>query len=541
MALYTSYYANQLALVEDQEQAPEAVVLTRPSVIRRTVDLNGPLLEYREASRLIDAPSHQQTPQLRGTPLASLHMLPPSAYVQKPLSNCAVKFAALAPSKTRSSVNACAWFPDGRRCLTATQAGEFCMWGGQTFQFETIIQAHETPIRDIVFTRNGNFLVSGDDAGNVRYWKPNLELVKSTSAHEEAVRQLSFAKTDLKFATASDDGTVRVWDFARVTSEHVLTGHGGDVRSVDWHPRSSLLVSGSKDSIVKLWDARAGGSVGTLHGHKATIMATKFNAINGNWILTASRDQTCKLFDVRMQAEIANFVGQGSDVTQVAWHPLQEDVFVSGSQDGSMCFWSVGERGYVEKVPGVHEGVINTFGWNPAGHLLVSGGGDALTKFWCRGRPGDPFLEQQRAAQMELLDPNELPIGDTGGARDPRALQSRGVDRRRDIAVAATDPRQVSKVHMSRARGSQARTDARIQQGKQSAVPVGRGRVGGGGAGLGRLGGAAAVVVGGGSDVGGRPKPGGPVARTGGVKAGGVKKTTKVGAKKKTVVAARRK
>ena len=36
-----------------------------------------------------------------------------------------------------------------------------------TFQFETIIQSHETPVRAMTFTHNGNFLVSGDDAGNV--------------------------------------------------------------------------------------------------------------------------------------------------------------------------------------------------------------------------------------------------------------------------------------------------------------------------------------------------------------------------------------
>lgn len=44
----------------------------------------------------------------------------------------------------------------------------------------------------------------------VRYWKTNLELVKSVSAHREAVRQLSFAPSDLKYATGSDDSTIRV-------------------------------------------------------------------------------------------------------------------------------------------------------------------------------------------------------------------------------------------------------------------------------------------------------------------------------------------
>ncbi len=62
----------------------------------------------------------------------------------------------------------------------------------------------------MTYTRSGTFLVSGDDGGVVRYWKTNLELVKSVSAHKEAVRQLAFAPGDLKFATGSDDSTIRV-------------------------------------------------------------------------------------------------------------------------------------------------------------------------------------------------------------------------------------------------------------------------------------------------------------------------------------------
>jgi hypothetical protein len=34
---------------------------------------------------------------------------------------------------------------------------------------------------------------------------------------------------------------------------------------------------------------------------------------------------------------------------------------------------------------------------------LTSGAADATTKFWCRSRPGDPFLEMQQAAQAEIL------------------------------------------------------------------------------------------------------------------------------------------
>ena len=51
-----------------------------------------------------------------------------------------------------------------------------------------------------------------------------------------------------------------------VVSNSCAAGHGADVMSVDWHPRKSLLASGSKDNQqpVKLWDPKAGQSVATM-------------------------------------------------------------------------------------------------------------------------------------------------------------------------------------------------------------------------------------------------------------------------------------
>ena len=44
------------------------------------------------------------------------------------------------------------------------------------------------------------------------------------------------------------------------------SGHGADVKCVDWHPQKSIIVSGSKDSQqpIKLWDARTGTSLATM-------------------------------------------------------------------------------------------------------------------------------------------------------------------------------------------------------------------------------------------------------------------------------------
>ena len=112
-------------------------------------------------------------------------------------------------------------------------------------------------------------------------------MVKEFSAHKEAIRGLAFSPSDNKFATCSDDVTIKIWDFATCKSDVTLTGHGWDVKCVDWHPRLSVLASGGKDNLVKLWDPRTGGdAIATLHGHRNTLLRCFWNA-NERHLLTA--------------------------------------------------------------------------------------------------------------------------------------------------------------------------------------------------------------------------------------------------------------
>lgn len=68
---------------------------------------------------------------------------------------------------------------------------------------------------------------------------------------------------------------MRIWDWEYYKEERALTGHGWDVKTVEWHPYKSLIVSGSKDNLIKLWDPRTGNSLSTLYGHKNTVMKVR--------------------------------------------------------------------------------------------------------------------------------------------------------------------------------------------------------------------------------------------------------------------------
>ncbi|OMJ23476.1 pre-mRNA 3' end processing protein WDR33 [Smittium culicis] len=314
------------------------------------------------------------------------------------------RFVQQAQNKIRCPVNVVRWTPDGRRILTGSSSGEFTLWNGLTFNFETIMQAHDTAIRGMEWSHDSQWLVSGDQGGVIKYWQPNMNNVKIIQAHKEAIRDIS--PSDLKFVTASDDSTIKIWDFNEGLEEVALKGHGWDVKCVDWHHRLGLIASGSKDNLVKLWDPRTRQCLNTLHGHNNTILGLEWNK-NGWWLLSGSRDSNIQIFDIRKMDHLRSFRGIPKEVTSVAWHPVHENIFASGGSEGSLMMWDVSAKDYVHLIPTAHESYVWSIDWHPIGHLLASGSNDHTTRFWARSRPGD-CLEKTELGIKPPLPPGAI-------------------------------------------------------------------------------------------------------------------------------------
>ena len=396
-----------------------------PAVPRRIVDYNGTIVNALDATHYWSGePSYSA---MQPTPAGSLGLLPASSYRHCPASSFSTKFVHVSTNKIRCSVNNALWTPGGRRLLTGCQSGEFTLWNGMSFNFETIIQAHDKPVRGMTFSNNDTWLLTGDDGGIIQYWTTTLNKAKRLyDAHRESVRGISFSPTDLKFASCSDDTTVKVWDFAQGKVEHQMSTHGGDVKAVEWHQTKSLLASGSKDSLVKLWDPQAGREIATIHGHKNTVSCLQWHA-NGNWLLTGGRDQVLKLFDLRTLRELETYRGQNKDVTNVKWHPVHRDLFVSSGMDGSVMFWQANTNTPLAAIKGAHEYAIWGLAWHPMGHVLATSSQDNTTKFWARNRPGDMVREKGGGFQMgDRFEPapqfHKAPAPTAGGARGGRQV-----------------------------------------------------------------------------------------------------------------------
>eukprot|EP01083_Nonionella_stella_P135261 411462_1 len=373
----------------------------RKPVVRKTVDFNSTLLLHIE-ERAFRKDSFER-PSCFPTVDYVKQILPASEYADNPSNSFCTKYISTSINKSRCPINVVCWTPEGRRLMTGAHTGEFTVWNGLTFNFETILQAHDDPVRCMKWSHNDGWMVTSDDRGVIKYWQTNMNNVKAFQGHVGyPIRDISFSPSDLKYVTASDEGLLKIWDFERCKNERNLIGHGWDVKCCDWHPQKGLIISGSKDQMIKLWDPRTGRALVTIHDHKSTVSCIDINK-NGNLFLSGSRDQLSKLWDLRkLKEEVQVFKGHKKEVTCMQWHPYHESMFVTGGFDGTLMYWVTGSSEPQAEIFGAHDNSIWDLQWHPLGHILCTGSSDHTTRFWARNRPGDLMDDKYNANQLPL-------------------------------------------------------------------------------------------------------------------------------------------
>ena len=110
----------------------------------------------------------------------------------------------------------------------------------------------------------------------IRVWDPNQGnmLGKALKGHTGFITNIAWEPIHLaqqqrsRFATASKDSTVRIWDAKACTCILTISGHTAAVMSLRWCG-DGLLCTASQDKTVKVWEAATGKQIRTLnvHGH----------------------------------------------------------------------------------------------------------------------------------------------------------------------------------------------------------------------------------------------------------------------------------
>ena len=114
---------------------------------------------------------------------------------------------------------------------------------------------------------------------------------------------------------SSGSGDIITLDAITGICTSVLSGHSDSITSLDFSSDGMLLVSGSYDKTVKLWEIQTGGVIKTFHGHTYSVDSVSISP-GDTMIASGSSDSTICLWDTHTR-ECHCIIELGNWVTSV--------------------------------------------------------------------------------------------------------------------------------------------------------------------------------------------------------------------------------
>ena len=149
------------------------------------------------------------------------------------------------------------------------------------------------------------------------------------------------AITCWKDTIAVDSGSGNIMTLNAITGSRiaVLSGDINFVGCLTFSQDGTMLVSGSYDTTIKLWDMQTGGVVKTFQGHTKHVTAVSISP-NCTTIASGSVDNTVRLWDIQT-GECHCVIQQESSVKCIHFFPLDPHHFISVS-DNKVQKWNIG-------------------------------------------------------------------------------------------------------------------------------------------------------------------------------------------------------
>lgn len=180
-------------------------------------------------------------------------------------------------------------------------------------------------------------------------WKYGRCSTKIFRGHTNGVMCLQFDETVL--ITGSYDSTVKVWDIETGEELRTLRGHTSGIRCLQFD-ETGKLVTGSMDNTTKVWNWRTGQCVRTFQSHTGGVISVHFDK---QFVASGSMDQTIRVWDSQTKA---TFLLKGhTDWVNAVKIDSASRTLLSASDDCTVRLWDLDTRQCIKSFEG-HVGQV---------------------------------------------------------------------------------------------------------------------------------------------------------------------------------------
>ena len=276
--------------------------------------------------------------------------------------------------------------PDGAGLVGGTWDWNLVWWDTRTWADPTVLPPPESPdykrVNDFALSPDGRELAVAYADGRVRIWSlERREVVRTLHAPADGalkgINDVVYAGNRL--VTVGDDLTLRVWDAKTGDAVATLHGHLRPGVTVAASPDGTRLYSGGAEGTIRVWDLTALDAVRASLRVPHTVYGFALDPDERRAVV-ATWEGWIRIVDVATGAEERAWRAHGRAAVAASWSRNGRWIATTGA-DGTVSLWEAATGRHVTDLQDVDR-QLESLAFNGDGSLLAAPGADASLRVW---------------------------------------------------------------------------------------------------------------------------------------------------------------
>lgn len=203
-------------------------------------------------------------------------------------------------------INLMSWSPDGKYLAIAQEDNTLLIWTMDKglLVARRAFHGHKNRITSLLWSPDSNYIATTSCDTTTRIWSLDTACVSTLEHSDETVRTVTWSSDGKQLATGSGNGTIRVWNFAKQSTEQILTllQNAERITSLAWLPDNKHLVAVHFNNRGYIWSIPEGICKNEFADENRALECS----CDGKYLITGS-DDGIRIINIDLPLRIRNY------------------------------------------------------------------------------------------------------------------------------------------------------------------------------------------------------------------------------------------